>query len=179
MPRWLTKDLWGFLGHLDYGNAPILMDEQRYPFGGNMTFSRHVFDSIGLFNVNMGRRGNQLFGGEEVDFFHRLLSSGGKGIYQPKAIVYHTINRLRLKKNYFRTLHYKEGMQKALLNDEAYTRSLFGIPLFIFPQFVRSIRNYVSTTCSYGWNNSFRKEMNIWYFMGHMYGRLSRFKRTN
>ena len=179
MPRWLTKDLWGFLGYLNYGDNALPMDEQRYPFGGNMTFSREVFDRIGLFNINMGRKGNQLFGGEEVDFFRRLLSAGGKGVYQPKALVYHIIDKLRLKKTYFRTLHYNEGMQRALLDDNVYRRCWFGIPLFVFPQFLRSIRNYVSAIFSDGWNRSFRKEMNIWHFMGYMQGRTNRFKRRN
>lgn len=171
MPRWLTKDLWGFQGYLNYGDNAIQMDEQRYPFGGNMTFSREVFRRIGLFNVNMGRKGDQLFGGEEVDFFQRLLSAGGKGIYQPEAIVYHVTKKPRLQKKYFRTLHYKNGMQQALLADEIYQRSLFGIPLFIFPQFLRSIRKYISAVFSQGWNNSFRKEMNICWFIGYMQGK--------
>ena len=179
MPRWLTKDLWGFLGYLNYGDNTLQMDEQRYPFGGNMTFSREVFDRIGLFNVSLGRKGNQLFGGEEVDFFRRLLSSGSKGVYQPKAIAYHIVNKLRLRKNYFRTLHYNEGMQRALLDDGVCRRSLFGVPFFIFPQFLRSIRNYVSTIFLDGWNNSFRKEMNIWYVIGYIQGRINRFKRSN
>ena len=179
MPRWLTKGLWGFLTYLNYGDNTFQMDEQRYPFGGNMAFSREVFKRIGLFNVNMGRKGDQLFGGEEVDFFQRLLSSGGKGVYQPKALVYHVTTKSRLKKNYFRTLHYKNGMQQALFDDEVYRRSLFGIPLFIFPQFLRSIKNYISAISSHGRDNSFRKEMNIWYFWGYMQGRINRFKRTN
>ena len=168
MPRWLTKDLWGFLGYLNYGDNAMQMDEQRYPFGGNMTFSREVFDRIGLFNVSLGRKGNQLFGGEEVDFFRRLLSVGGKGVYQPKALVYHVISQSRLQKSYFRTLHYKEGMQRALLDDEVCRRSLFGIPFFIFPQFLRSIRHYVSTIFSDGWNRSLRKEMTVCHFIGFM-----------
>ena len=143
-----------------------------------MTFSREVFDRIGLFNVNMGRKGDQLFGGEEVDFFNRLLSSGGKGVYQPKALVYHIIDKSRLKKTYFRTLHYNEGMQRVLLDDEVCLRSLFGVPLFIFPQFLRSIRNYVSTIFLDGWNKSFRKEMNIWYFLGHMQAKINQFKKS-
>jgi glycosyltransferase involved in cell wall biosynthesis len=173
MPRWLTRELWGFLGYLNYGDNVLQMDEQQYPFGGNMTFSREVFKRIGSFDVNLGRKGDQLFGGEEVDFFMRLLSSGGKGVYQPKALVYHIISQSRLKKNYFRTLHYKNGMQRALLDDEVYGRSLFGIPLFIFPQFLRSVGNYISTIFSHGWNKSFRKEMNIWHFIGFMRGCLN------
>ena len=173
MPRWLTKDLWGFLGYLNYGENPLQMDEQRYPFGGNMTFSHEVFNKIGLFDVNMGRRGSKLFGGEEFDFFQRLLSAGGKGVYQPKAVVYHIISKPRLKKNYFRRLHYTGGMQRALL-DEIYRRCLFGIPLFIFPQLLRSVGNYVWTTLLHGWNKSFRKEMNIWHFIGYIQGRINR-----
>ena len=179
MPKWLIEELWGFLGYLDYGGNTLQMDEQRYPFGGNMTFSREVFDRIGLFDINMGRKGNQLFGGEEVDFFRRLLSAGGKGVYQPKALVYHIIDKSRLKKTYFRTLHYNEGMQRALLDDQVYRRSLFGVPLFIFPQFVRSIRDYISAVFSHGMNNSFRKEMNIWYFLGHMRAKINQFKRSS
>ena len=179
MPRWLSRELWGFLGYLNYGDNALPMDEQRYPFGGNMTFSREVFDRIGLFNINMGRKGNQLFGGEEVDFFRRLLSAGGKGVYQPKALVYHIIDKSRLKKTYFRTLHYNEGMQRVLLDDKVYRRCLFGIPLFIFPQFLQCIGNYIFTIFSHGWNKSFRKEMNIWHFMGYMQGRTNRFKRSN
>ena len=177
MPQWLTKDLWGFLGYLNYGDNTLQMDEQRYPFGGNMTFSREVFKRIGLFNVNMGRKGDQLFGGEEVDFFRRLLSAGGKGVYQPKAIVYHIIDKSRLKKTYFRTLHYNEGMQRALLDNEVYRHSLFGVPVFIFPQFLRSIRNYVSTIFLDGWNKSFRKEMNILWYIGFMKGKIGEYKR--
>ena len=177
MPTWLIEELWGFLGYLNYGDNTLQMDEQRYPFGGNMTFSREVFKRIGLFNVNLGRKGKELLGGEEVDFFRRLLSSGGKGVYQPKALVYHIISQSRLKKNYFRTLHYKEGMQRALLDDKIYRRCLFGIPLFIFPQFLRSIRNYVSTIFSHGWNNSFRKEMNILWYIGFMKGKVTEYKR--
>jgi glycosyltransferase involved in cell wall biosynthesis len=178
MPRWLTKDLWGFLTYLNYGDDAFQMDEQRYPFGGNMAFAREVFKKIGLFNVNMGRKGDQLFGGEEFDLFQRLLASGGKGIYQPKAIVYHVTKKSRLQKKYFRTLHYKAGIQNALLDNQIYKRSLLGIPLFIFPKFLGSIRNYISAIFSHGWNNSFRKEMNICWFIGYMQGKY-RSKRRN
>ena len=143
-----------------------------------MTFSREVFDRIGLFNVSLGRKGNQLFGGEEVDFFRRLLSAGGKGVYQPKALVYHIIDKSRLKKNYFRTLHYKEGVQRALLGDKVCQRSLFVVPLFIFPQFLRSIRNYILSVFSDGRNRSFRKEMTIWYFLGYMQAKINQFKKS-
>jgi glycosyltransferase involved in cell wall biosynthesis len=170
-PSWLIKDLWGFLGYLDYGEDTFEMDKQRYPHGGNMAFSRDVFNRIGFFNVNMGRKGNELFGGEEMDLFWRLLLSGGKGIYQPKAIVYHIITASRMRKSYFRTLHYKGGMQIALLDNQVHKRSFFGIPFFVFPQFLRRIREYICAIFSDGWNNSFRKEMNICYFLGFMKGR--------
>lgn len=142
-----------------------------------MTFAREVFNKIGMFNVNLGRKGNQLFGGEEVDFFRRLLSSGGKGVYQPNAVVYHIIKKPRLRKRYFRMLHYNEGIQRALIDDDVCQRSLFGIPLFIFSQFLRSISNYVSTIFFYGWNKSFRKEMNICYFIGYIRGKVKQFQK--
>jgi len=172
MPKWLIEELWGFLGYLNYGDNPLQMDEQRYPFGGNMTFSREVFKRIGLFNVNLGRKGKELFGGEEVDFFQRLLSSGGKGVHQPKALVYHIIDKSRLKKNYFRTLHYKAGYQKAFYDKDNYPRNLYGIPLFLLPQLVLAIRKYLFQAVTKGPNWAFRQQMTALYFLGMMSGYL-------
>ena len=119
MPKWLKKELWGFLTYLDYGEDPFEMDEKKYPFGGNMAFSSDVFETVGGFNVNLGRKGNQLFGGEEVDLFRRMLATGAKAVYQPKAVVYHETGRSRMRKQYFRELQYRYGMQKAWSDNDS------------------------------------------------------------
>ncbi len=171
LPGWLKPELWGFLGHLDYGDEAFQMDEQRYPFGGNMAFSRKTFETIGLFHVDMGRKAQQLFGGEEYDFFKRFLASGGRAVYQPDAIAYHVVEKQKMRKNYFRRLHYSSGLQEAHLDDRfSGFRSLRGVPLFLFLQLTRSAIRFGRDIVVSGWNRSFRKEMTLWHFLGMIKG---------
>ena len=169
MPLWLQKELWGFLGYFDHGDKVISIDhESNYPFGGNMAFFKDVFKEIGYFNPNLGRRGTISFGGEEAELFGRLFQAGGTAIYQPGALVYHVIQIERMKKRYFRKLHFNEGRIKGQEMMDYDGRIFFGVPLFIFPQFLRSIRDYIYSICTNGLNKSFRTEMIIWYFQGLM-----------
>ena len=179
-PDWLIMELWGFLGYLNYGDEPILMDEYHYPFGGNMTFKKEIFHEIGMFDINLGRKGRQLFGGEEHDLFLRLLKSGAKGVYQPKAMVQHRIDKKRMTKNYFRRLHFKSGMQKGLFSKNEYKRSFLGTPYFLFPQLFKSILIFLSSSVKVGGGIALRKEMVVWDFIGMIRGNfLSWLNRKN
>jgi len=168
-PRWLTDDLLGFLGYLNYGEERELTEDTPF-FGGNMAFTRSVFDKIGMFDPNLGRQGRKLIGGEEIDLFKRFLAAGLRAFYQPGAIVHHIIDSRRLRKSYFRNLHYQEGR----LRGDAFVmtdgRSIAGVPLFLFPQFGRSVTNFVQTLWRDGLHRSLRTEMNVWYSLGFMTG---------
>lgn len=166
-PRWLTGDLLGFLGYLNYGDSVLTLDPERPPFGGNIAFSRSVFERIGFFNPKYGRIGNENFGGEEYDLFIRILDAGGKGVYVPDAIIYHVIGKEKLRRRYFRNLHFKEGMLKGKSFDSE-GRSIKGIPLFIFPQIMRSLIRYLK-------NPTLRMQMNIWWYLGFMKGGMFRY----
>jgi glycosyltransferase involved in cell wall biosynthesis len=165
LPRWLNKDLWGFLGHLDYGDKVLSLDRTHTLFGGNMAFSRAVFESTGLFNPDYGRKGNDNFGGEEYELFLRLLNNGGKGVYAPEAVIYHVIGAAKLRKTYFRNLHYRAGILKGKNYGPEGGRSIKGIPVFIFPQAIRSILRYLNRP-------NVRMQMNIWWYFGFMQGRM-------
>ena len=165
LPGWLRKDLWGFLGYLDYGDEEIPFDNNRYPFGGNMVFVRDDFAKIGYFNPDYGRVGNKDFGGDEYELFTRFLAAGGKGMYIPAAIVYHVIGPEKLQKKYFRRLHFRAGEQRALNESGEYKRTIYGIPLFVFPQLLRSIARYMAKP-------TMRMQMNVWWFIGFIRGRI-------
>jgi len=172
MPKWLKKELWGFLTYLDYGEVAFEMDEKRYPFGGNMAFSRDILEKIGAFNVNLGRKGDKLIGGEEVDLFKRMLASGAKGIYQPNALVYHETGKSRLKKKYFRTLHFNNGVQRAIYGDDDLTFNLMGITWFVFLRFFKSLKNYISVMLFDGKINAFGQELSVVWHMGYIKGKI-------
>ncbi len=179
-PAWIRPDMYGFLGHQDFGEMPHVMDGiNEFPFGGNMAVHRRVFEKIGNFNTNMGRKGegrkkNELFKGEETDFFHRLANAGGSFYYQPKALVMHKILPHQLKKRFFLTLHTNAGILQAKNDHTRHNRRLAGIPLFVFPQFFRSIKNYIVLFLEKGPDYAFRQQMNIYYFWGMLQGYFSR-----
>jgi len=164
-PSWLTKELWGFLGFLDYGTEPFLLDEAHPPFGGNFAIARVVFEEVGLFDPSFGRRPGEQYGGEEYDLFLRLLKATKKGYYLPDAVVYHIIEKHKLTKRYFRLLHYYEGRNNGKSYDLRGGRHISGIPLFVFPQLIRAVYRYLRRP-------TLRMQMNIFWYLGFIRGRL-------
>ncbi len=175
LPRWLKPELWGFLACLDYGDAEMPLTEIEKPFfGANMAFRREVFERLGGFDPELGRNGAVLIGGEEIDLFHRMLAAGMRVAYQPKAAVRHAVDPKRFRKNYFRSIHYNDGRTTGLRRKDLNGRAFLGIPLFLFPQLARSAGVFVSEGFRQGFENVFRKEMNIWFHLGFMRGRMLR-----
>lgn len=176
IPAWITPDMYGFLGHQDFGSDPHQMDGfVEFPFGGNMAIHRRVIEMIGNFDTNLGRKGiglkkDELFKGEETDFFHRLANRHGSFYYQPTALVFHKILPHQLTKRFFLTLHNNAGRQKATYDNNKYARKILGVPLFIFPQLLRSISRFILISLTKGTTNSFRQLMTVSYFLGMISG---------
>ena len=182
LPPWVTPEVWGFLGHQDYGDEPFQMDGvKKYPYGGNMSFNRRVVERIGLFNPKLGRKGEgrkrgELFKGAETDYFHRLAATGNARIfYEPDAIVYHCVLPHQLKPKYFLTIHYNAGFQKAYYDDIGFSRRLFGIPLFLYPQVSRAIGKYFLWLFTRGPNEAFRQLMTV----GHFFGTINGYRKAS
>ncbi len=167
-PEWLTDELRGFLGYLDYGETQVLALE-RPPFGGNMAFDRAVFSKIGVFDIRLGRHGRKLIGGEETELFERMLRAGLVMMFQPKAVMRHVVRKNRLHKSYFRKLQFNEGQIRGGRKIHK-GRTIVGIPLFLLSQFYRSVFNFISETWHRGLRESLRKEMLVWYFLGLILG---------
>ncbi|OGL46400.1 MAG: hypothetical protein A2W05_10270 [Candidatus Schekmanbacteria bacterium RBG_16_38_10] len=172
LPKWLKRELWGFLGFLDYGDKPFYLNGDSLPFGGNMAFSREVFERIGYFNPDFGRVGNIPYGSEEDELFLRFFESRAKAVYQPRAVVHHVIGTEKLRKGYFRKLHFLAGKMRGRFSRVKVNKNIFGIPLFIFPQLLRSILKYFH-------NPTLRAQMNVWWYLGFMRGSISRDKENS
>lgn len=129
-PSWMsyyTKEL--VTGYLYKGNQIIEFKKRRYPGGGNAAFKKEVFDEIGLFNVDLGRKGNNLLGAEEKDIFDKMEAKAMKYYYIPNAILYHIIPEAKLKKEYFNKLTYSIGkserMRTLKISKAKYSKRLF------------------------------------------------------
>jgi len=119
----------------------------------------------------MGRSGEgntkeELFKGEETDFFERLANNKGSFFYHPDLLVLHKILPYQLKMKFFLTLHNNSGIMKATSDSAVYEKTLLGVPLYVFPQLLRSIGKYIGSSISKGPNHSFRLLMNVAYFSG-------------
>ncbi len=85
-----------------------------YPGGGNAAYRVSVFEKVGLFNVNLGRKGDSLVGAEEKDIFDKMTTQGMRFYYLPDAILYHLIPEKKLSKDYFDRLTYSIGKSERM-----------------------------------------------------------------
>ena len=176
IPAWIRPEMRGFLGQRDFGDAGFMMDGlKQFPFGGNMALSRDLIAKVGLFDTRMGRKGSgrkreELFKGEETDYFQRVAKAHGKIYYEPRATVRHKILPHQLKKDFFRAVHYNAGYQRALLDERSYGKTVSGVPLFLFRQTAKAGFRYLGQVLRRGPVFAFRQQMNIGYFLGMIQG---------
>jgi hypothetical protein len=71
-----------------------------------------------------------LGGEEDTEYFSRLLALGGTVVYQPSAVVHHTVPLERMELGYFRKWHFEHGAASALVTPCARGRGVCGIPFW-------------------------------------------------
>ena len=104
-PDWMSHYTRMLLtGALDLGPKEREFPKGSFPGGGNVAYRKSVFDHVGLFNVELGRKGNSLIGAEEKDLFDKMETLGMKFYYLPNAILYHIIPERKLTKDYLKRL---------------------------------------------------------------------------
>ena len=112
-PDWMshyTRQL--ITGSLYLGEKECVFPRGKYPIGCNSAFRKDVFESVGLFDVNLGRKGNSLIGAEEKDLFDKMTSKGMRFYYLPGAVLYHQISARKLTDDYFNRLTYGIGVSE-------------------------------------------------------------------
>ena len=114
-PSWMsyyTKCL--LTGYKDLGKTVREFPKNDFPGGGNAAYRSSVFEKVGLFNVNLGRKGDSLVGAEEKDIFDKMTTLGMRFFYLPNAILYHLIPEKKLSKDYFDRLTYSIGKSERM-----------------------------------------------------------------
>lgn len=114
-PKWMSYYTEKMIANpLNLGKEIITITSSVNPTGGNMAFNREIFRLYGGFDTNLGRKGNELSGGEENDMFQRLRDLGERVFYTPHAIAYHHIADRKLTPEYFDKLSYGVGVSKRI-----------------------------------------------------------------
>ena len=170
-PKWLTSRFYGMIALKTDTKGPYQIEDiDQTPFGANMAFKREVFEDVGLFNTELGRKGNVLAGGEERDLFQRILDRKGKIVYTPHSKVKHHIEAFRTRKSYFRRWRFQYGKNLASVKGVAGGRRLFGIPPYLIRQFVISCLGALIAKFYRSSTESFRKELVVWFQAGLISG---------
>ncbi len=119
-PAWFPEEFDWVVG-CSYRGLPRSTAPVRNLIGCNMSFRRVVFDRIGGFRNDLGRRGDNALGGEETEFCIRALRAFPDStiLYDPDAIVRHHVSPDRTRWRYFWTRCFAEGRSKAQWADNA------------------------------------------------------------
>lgn len=115
-PTWLEPRLRDLLSIVDLGDDIRYLRGPIFPCGANLAIRRSVFEQVGLFRPELGRRPGSLLSGEEIDLFRRVLRAGGVVAYTPHAVVHHIIPASRLTPTFLRRRAWWEGKTLALLD---------------------------------------------------------------
>lgn len=109
-PQWMshwTKEL--LTAYMYFGDKERVYPGERYPGGGNAAYRTQVFKEVGLFNTDLGRKGDSLMGAEEKDIFDKMRAKAWRPIYLPQMILHHIIPQKKLEQDYFDRLTLQMG----------------------------------------------------------------------
>ncbi len=165
-PSWLQNELLGFLGHLNHGEECWLTDPATPFYGGNFAVRKKIFSEVGKFDAELGRKGSVNAGGEDTEFYRRLLAKNLNVRWVPGAIIHHRIRADKLHRSYFLDLHYRQGLIEGALKRN---KKRFPPP-YLFGQLARSVKNALQCRFDQGKDYSLRMEMNATYFLGYIRG---------
>jgi len=129
-PQWLSPFSMRLItGAYNKGQKIKIVGPKDYPGTGHATFKRDLFLKYGEFKTNLGRSGNSLMGGEDKDFFLRLIENKVKCYYLPSAIIYHHIPDSKLTEDFFNRLTYAIGKSEHIrtlsISKSAYYKRFF------------------------------------------------------
>jgi glycosyltransferase involved in cell wall biosynthesis len=100
-PRWVGDEplplIDGLLVWFDHGTETRPFEPtEPPPFGASFAIRRQLFDTIGVFRIDLGTGGMALGRGEETEFLMRAQDAGVQGIYVGEALCFHAYDPARL-----------------------------------------------------------------------------------
>jgi hypothetical protein len=129
-PKWMSPYTKALLtAWMNYGDKVREYPKGRYPGGGNAAYRKVVFDQVGIFNTELGRKGNLLLASEEKDIFDKMHALGMQVLYLPTPVLHHIIPKTKLEEDYFNRLTLQIGrserMRTRAISKGKYIKRLF------------------------------------------------------
>jgi glycosyltransferase involved in cell wall biosynthesis len=112
-PTWLSDGLAGNLGAYDLGNQCVQIEQPGLtPRGLNYSIRRAFLDSVGGFDLHLGRVGKNLLSNEELHMTELALDRGWQVGYLPEALVAHHVAPERVKQSWFLERGWWQGISE-------------------------------------------------------------------
>lgn len=112
-PLWLSDGLAGNLGAYDLGDSVVYITQPGLtPRGLNYSIRRAFLEQIGGFDPNLGRVGKNLLSNEELHMTNLALHWGWQVAYLPKALVAHHVAPERVKRGWFFSRGWWQGISE-------------------------------------------------------------------
>ena len=114
-PKWMSPYTKALLtAWMNYGDKVREYPNGRYPGGGNAAYRKVVFDQVGMFNTELGRKGSLLLASEEKDIFDKMHALGMQVLYLPTPVLHHIIPQAKLEEDYFNRLTLQIGRSERM-----------------------------------------------------------------
>lgn len=113
-PDWMNPFMEGLVSKVDYGEKVFQFNGTKYPIGCNMTYRKDKLQEIGMFDPDLGRKGDNIDGGEEKDIFFKINQLNLPVYYLPHVSVQHVIEQPRLTYAYIKKLSIGIGKSERL-----------------------------------------------------------------
>lgn len=130
-PVWFSDVLLKYLIHCDYGDSPVEISGAPWLYGTNVAFRKKLFQEIGLFRLDLDRKGDSLMGGGDTEFFLRARQRGKTLQYLPGVVVGHLVPAQRLTREFFRERLFYSGFTRAAHGTESWARVAAACLFFI------------------------------------------------
>ncbi|MBT9310671.1 glycosyltransferase family 2 protein [Leptothoe kymatousa] len=112
-PLWLSQDLASGLGAYDLGSqVRYIQNPSLTPRGLNYSLRKTFLDSVGGFDLNLGRVGNNLLSNEELHMTQVAIKRGWQVMYVPDALAAHNVAPARLKPGWFLSRSWWQGVSE-------------------------------------------------------------------
>ncbi len=115
-PVWLTIDIQGCLGRLDFGTDAREFGGSETLIGANCFFHRRILERFGGFNERLGRLNTVLLSGEETLLQRHIENAGECLWYDPQAGIRHWVPVIRTKPGWFYRRYYWGGVSDYFMN---------------------------------------------------------------
>ena len=134
-PRWMETNARYALAPLAFFDLGDNAGESKEaPFGTNMAFRKEMFQRYGDFRTDLGPQPGSEIRNEDTEFGTRLLNGGEQIWYEPSALVYHSVPRDRIRKDYFLAWWFDKARGDVRQDGIPRKSRLYiaGVPLFLF-----------------------------------------------